>query len=527
MMTSGPSGTGAAGCILVGLRIRHQGTSMTGSSRRMPSVEVETFAVVPVLAVAILVVVGLLILSPAYGFHRDELYFIVAGRHPAFGYVDQPPLTPLLSAGAVSILGLSPTAIRILPALAVGTVVVLTAAMARDLGGTRQAQVIAAVTIGTAGLLAAGHLASTTTYDLLAWAVILWLVIRLLAGADPRWWLAVGVAAGIGLQNKHIPLFLGAGLAVGLLISRRWDVIRSPWAWAAIGLAVVIWLPNLAWQVANGLPQLEMAEAIAGEAGENRVQLVPQLLLICGIFLFPVTLAGGWWLFRAREAVAWRPIAWAAIAVLALIVATGGKSYYVAGFVGPLIAAGAIVTDGWIARGRGWLRAGIFAVAATATLVVSSILVLPIVPAASLASTPIPDIYGESAEQVGWPELVAAVEGVVDGLTPEERAVAAIVTSNYGEAGALELLGSDLPPVYSGHNAYWDWGPPADDRTVAIVLAWSDPNTWGVGLTACRLAARVDNGVGLANEEQGAGVWICPDVATPWSTGWDGFRHLS
>jgi 4-amino-4-deoxy-L-arabinose transferase-like glycosyltransferase len=500
---------------------------MIGSSRRMPLTEVGTFAVVPVAVVATLVVVGLLILSPAYGFHRDELYFIVAGRHPAFGYVDQPPLTPLLSAGAAAILGPSPTAIRILPALVAGAIVILAAAMARDLGGTPRAQVLAAVTMGTAGLLAAGHHASTTTYDLLAWAIILWLVIRLLAGADPRWWLAVGVAAGLGLQNKHIPLFLGAGLAIGLLLSRRWDVIRSPWAWGAIGLAVVIWLPNLAWQAANGFPQLEMAGAIAGDAGENRVELLPQLLLICGIFLFPVSLAGGWWLLRAREASAWRPIIWATLATLLLIVASGGKSYYLAGFVAPLVAAGSIVTDGWIARGRGWLRVAVFAAAATATLVVSSLLVLPIVPAASLASTPIPDIYEDTAEEVGWPELVATVEGVVDGLTIDEQAAAVIVTSNYGEAGALELLGTDLPPVHSGHNSYWDWGPPADDRTVAIVLSWSDPSTWDVGLGACRLAARIDNGVAIENEEQGAGVWVCPAVVVPWSVSWDGYRHLS
>jgi len=221
------------------------------------------------------------------------------------------------------------------------------------------------------------------------------------------------------------------------------------------------------------------------------------------------------------------PIVWAMLAVLAVIVVTGGKGYYLAGFVAPLVAAGAIVTDGWIGRGRGWLRAGIFAVAATATLVVSSLLVLPIVPVASLASTPIPDIYAESAEQVGWPKLVATVEGVVEGLTPEERAAAVIVTSNYGEAGALEILGSDLPPVHSGHNAYWDWGPPPDDRTVAILLTWSDPNSWDVGPGPCRRVAEIDNGVGIENEEQSAGVWVCPAVAVPWSTSWDAYRHLS
>jgi hypothetical protein len=140
----------------------------------------------PVFAIAGLVVLGLLALSPLYGFHRDELYFIVAGRHPAFGYVDQPSLTPLLSAGAVALLGLSTTAIRILPALAIAACVLIAGLMARDLGGRRRAQIIAAATLGSSGFLAAGHLDSTATFDLLAWTVVLWLTVRLLTGITTK-----------------------------------------------------------------------------------------------------------------------------------------------------------------------------------------------------------------------------------------------------------------------------------------------------------------------------------------------------
>jgi hypothetical protein len=177
------------------------------------------------------------------------------------------------------------------------------------------------------------------------------------------------------------------------------------------------------------------------------------------------------------------------------------------------------------ADAAGW--AGVFCAAALATLVVTATLVLPIVPAASLADTPIPDIYDAAAEQVGWPEYVATVEGVVDGLTPEERAKAVIVTSNYGEAAALELLGSDLPPVYSGHNGYWDWGPPPDERTFAVVVGAENLTVGRSGLFgACTRAVTIDNGVGLDNQEQGVGVWTCPAVAEPWSSSWDGLRHL-
>ena len=220
----------------------------------------------PVLLIAGLMLVGLLAVSGAYGFHGDEMYYVVAGQHPAFGYVDQPPLTPLLSAASVALLGVSPTAVRVLPALEMALVVVLVALIARDLGGSRRAQVLAAVTAALSGYLGAGHLDTTTEPDLLAWAVILWLLVKLLAGGDRRLWLAVGVVAGIGLENKDTLLFLGAGLAVGLVVARRWDVVRSPWAWAAIGIALLLWAPNLAWQAANGWPQLTMA------SGDRRVR---------------------------------------------------------------------------------------------------------------------------------------------------------------------------------------------------------------------------------------------------------------
>jgi hypothetical protein len=479
-----------------------------------------------VLVVAGAVVAGLLVLSPAYGFHRDELYFVVAGRHPAFGYVDQPPLTPLLSAGAVGLLGLSPTAIRILPALAVGATVMLAALIARDLGGGRRAQLLAAAVTALSGFLAAGHLASTTTYDLLAWAVVLWLVVRLLAGADPRTWLAVGLVAGIALQNKHTMLFLGAGLAGGLLLARRWDAVRSPWAWGAVAVALLSWAPNLAWQAANGFPQLEMAASIAVDAGEERAKLGIELLLLAGPLLFPVALAGGWWLLRDPAARPWRAPGWAALVILVLVLVSGGKSYYVVGVYPLLFGAGAIVVDGWLARGRPRLRVAAFSLAAVVSGVLLALLALPIVPAASLAKTPIPDVYKESAEQVGWPEFVAFVEGTVATLSPEERGRAVILTSNYGEAGALELLGSGLPPVHSGHNGYWDWGPPAENRTIAILVGGWNRGSWSRFFASCRPRGVFDNGLGLRNEEQGVSVEICRDLRAPWSEIWADFRHL-
>src|ERR1019366_9867069 len=189
-----------------------------------------------------------------------------------------------------------------------GFVVVLIALIARDLGGSRRAQVLAAITAALSGYLGAGHLNTTTDPDLLAWAVILWLLVKLVAGGNRRLWLGVGLVAGIGLENKDTLLFLGAGLAVGLVLARRWDVVRSPWAWAAIAIALLLWLPNLIWQALNGWPQLTMAQAIAGYAADNRAQFLPLLWLFTGPLLFPVSAAGLVWVLRAKAAAPWRAI---------------------------------------------------------------------------------------------------------------------------------------------------------------------------------------------------------------------------
>lgn len=481
------------------------------------------FATLPVLAVAAAVLLVLFAVAPAYGFHRDELYFIVAGRHPALGYDDQPPLTPLVSAAVVALGGLQPWVVRVLPAFAMALVVVLTAAIARELGGTRRAQVIAAIVAGASGYLAAGHLGVTATYDLLVWAAMLWLVARLLRGSDPRLWLAVGLVAGVGLLNKHLVLFLGFGIVLGLLAHRR-DLLRSPWPWLGGVLAMVLWAPNIAWQVANGLPQLEMARQIGADGAGERPMIIVELLLLVGPLLFPVTLAGLWRLYRDPGLRPFRVLGTAFLAILAVMLVTGGKSYYVFGSVPPLMAAGAISVDGWIRGSKA--RAMAFGAVAAASAVIVAVLTLPVLPAATVAATPIPELYGENAETVGWPEFISTVERVVASLDPAERERAAIITANYGEQGALELLGTDLPPVVSGHNSTWSFGPPEDARDVAVVVGWWDPQHLARWFSGCTVAAKLGNDAAMKNQEQGGSVYVCRSMPRPWSAIWPEVHHF-
>ena len=481
----------------------------------------------PVFLAAGLMFVGLMALSGAYGFHGDEMYFIVAGQHPAFGYVDQPPLTPLLSAASVALFGVSPTAIRLLPAVEMALTVILIALITRDLGGSRRAQVLAAITAALSGYLGAGHLDTTTEPDLLAWAIVLWLVVRLLAGGDRRLWLAVGVVAGLALENKDTILFLGAGLAAGLVLARRWDVVRSPWAWGAIVIALVMWAPNLVWEALNGWPQLTMAQAISQYAGDNRGQIVPLLWLFTGPFLFPVSAAGLIWVLRSKAAAQWRAIGIAALVALALVVVSGGKAYYVIGSVPVFVAAGAMTLDRWLGRGHFRIKATTFTTAAVLSGALIAYLTLPILPLAQYAESTLPATVPDVANTVGWPEFVKTVENVVSALPADERAHAVILTNDYSEASPLVLMGSGLPPVYSGHNSYWYWGPPAADRTIVVHVGDWRPTDWSRLFVGCQVVAHIDNGLDVPNGEQGEPVSVCTGLRAPWTTIWPELRTIS
>ena len=222
-----------------------------------------------------------------------------------------------------------------------------------------------------------------------------------------------------------------------------------------------------------------MAAHIAGNADDNRASLLPVLWLTAGLLLFPVALAGWGWMLVAKAAAPWRALGIAAVVVVVLVAVSGGKGYYAVGTMPVFMAAGAILLDRWLTRGHRRLRAAGFASAALISGALVASLTLPILPVATFATTTLPAQVPDTAEQIGWPEFVATVEDVVAALPADERARAMILTNEYGSASALELLGSGLPPVYSGHNAYWDWGPPPPDRTVVIHVGDWTSAEWG------------------------------------------------
>ncbi|MFF0743664.1 glycosyltransferase family 39 protein [Streptomyces sp. NPDC004111] len=488
------------------------------------------FATLPAASVCAAVAALLTALSGRYGYHRDELYFLVAADHPDWGYVDQPPLTPLIAKASSTVFGDSPAGLRVAGTLACVLLVLLVTAVARELGGDRRAQTLAAVCAATSTfVLAVGHMVSTATYDLVAWLAISWLFLRLLRSREPRWWVAVGAAVGVGVQNKYLVAMLVAALLIGLVVAGPRALLRSPWLGVGVAVAVLIAWPNLWWQEQNGWPQLTVAGGIVADDGtENRVLFVPQQLLFLSPLYVPVCVAGWLRLWRGPE-VGWaRAVAWAYPLLCLQVIGTGGKPYYALPLLLVLLAAGCVPALGWLGRGARRVRRGLFAGAVALTVAVSLAVALPVLPPGALG--PIAAINPEQGEQVGWPELADAVAAGWQLVPAGERASSVVFAQNYGQAGALARYGParGLPAPYSGHMSFADWGPPPDSATGRVLLLRQRGSGGGTGryFRGCRQVGRVDNGEHLDNEEQGAAVLLCSGTTEPWSRLWPRLRHF-
>lgn len=472
-------------------------------------------------SIAGVVALVLLALAPRYGWHRDELYFLEAGRNLAWGYVDQPPFTPLVARIADEAAAGNLVALRLLPALATAATIVLGALSVRELGGGRWAQVMAALSLALGGyVLGAGHVLATATFDLTAWMALLWIAARLLRTGDVRWWGVFGVVAGVALLNKHLVVILAVTLLVAIAAERRWELLVTPWLVLGGLVAVAIAAPNLAWQAANGWPQVEMAAALSERlAGENRVTLLPLQWLFLGPLLVPLLWWGAGWLGRAPEARAFRALLWAWPIGLALTFVTAGRPYYVVPLTLVVALAGVVTCE----HRRGRHVALPWLVAANALVTIP--LALPVLPVslAGVSAT----VNQTVAETIGWPEMVGQVATVIDQLPADERDGVVLLTASYGEAGAIDRYGPDLglPPAYSAHNSYADFRRPTDDDATVVAVRYS-PGSLSRWFDECEQVATVENEHDIANEVAGTPIVVCRGLRGSWEAVWPQLRHL-
>jgi hypothetical protein len=473
-----------------------------------------------------------LVANGGYGLHRDEAaLFDYAGRL-AWGYVEFPPLTPFLVRSSMEIFGATLWGARVLSALAQSLVVLLAGLIARDLGGGRAAQILAAVGAWAAlfGMLM-GSMTLYASFDYLWWVAIAWAMVRRVCSGNPRWWLLVGLFVGLGMLTKYTMALFGASILGATLLSDLRRDLRGPWPWLAAAMALLILAPNLIWQAQHGWVAIEFTRAIHARDvawGRSEGYWLEQLYANASPLALPLWIAGLVWLLAARDARPYRFLAWLYLLPLLAFGLLQGRAYYVAAPTIWLVAAGAVVWEMAIDRLPGmWRRAAIWATGALAAVAVVGAVFIstPVAPVNSALWRLSSSLHDTFREQLIWPELTETVAGVYHSLPFEERADTTIITGNYGEAGAINWFGKTLglPRAISGTNTYWLWGygDPANPPTHVIAVG-IPPDDLRAHLSGCALAATVPNPQDIQNEETRwhRSVWYCAGVRTPWETLW-------
>lgn len=480
-----------------------------------------------------------------YGFFRDELYYMACGEHLAWGYVDQPPLIAFVAWFARHLFGNSLVSIRLLPALTGAAVVFLTGVLARELGGGRFAQFLAA----TAILFAPSYLAfdsflSMNAFEPLFWLLCAWIAVRIARGASPRLWLAFGAVAGLGLENKHTMLVFGFALVAGLLLSGEQGMFRSKWIWIGGLLAFALFLPNLLWEAHHGWPQIEVVRnaQLYKNVPVSHLRFLGEQVALLDPLALPVWLAGLAWYLFARKGKRFRFLGWTYLIVLGTFMFLNGKTYYPLPVYPLLMAAGGVAWEEVAqARARLSLRVPLPTAVVLGGLIALpfGVPVLPIdtfvrysaaLPYSNLVKTErdavsvrLPQLY---ADMFGWENMAATVARVYQSLPAADREDCAILAGNYGEAGAIDYFGSalGLPKAISGHNSYFYWGPRGYSGACVIIFG-ERSNEFITYFGDVQRAATITSRHAMPNERE-VPVYVCHSPRAPLSALWPRFKMI-
>jgi len=503
----------AKGSVLMGLMLT--GVSQSSKGVAMPAASSLRAGITTLyrradLAPAVLIIAGISFLAHVlvgnnYGYFRDELYVMAMSQHPAFGYVDVPPLVPWITLIPRLLTGNALWAIHVISALVCAGTIILTGLMARLLGGTGWVQGLAALGSATALLLLGnGSIYTYDVFDAFWWTLAATILIVLLRDERPQRWLAFGLVAGLGLLTKETILFWGFALVVGLGLSPQRRLLFTRWTLFGGLIAFALVLPFLLWNAANGWASFQYWASYSQNhsAGGTPLDFLINQILIMNPLSVILWGAGLWYFFSARGA-RYRVFGWAYLILFVLFIAIQGKSYFLAPAYPPLFAGGAMLFGQWRVRWRRLVAAYPVVLAVSCVLLVPA--AMPVLPPVVYAQ-----IYGKSgssgsqqeagdsyglpqalADRFGWEEQVALIAQVYHSLPPEEQRVACIFTSNYGEAGALVQFGGryHLPPPISGHNAFYIWGPQGCTGQVIITINIA-PQDAARGFSSVTLAAR-------------------------------------
>jgi 4-amino-4-deoxy-L-arabinose transferase-like glycosyltransferase len=500
------------------------------------------------LKVTLHIVTNILAQRAGYGIFRDEMYYLICGRHLAFGYVDQPPMAALQARLTETLFGYSHMwSLRLISALAGAAKVFLTGMLVWALGGGRRAAALAMLGVLVVGVyLGIDSYLSMNSFDPVFWMTCALALIRIVRAESPKmarnWWIILGVSAGLGLENKDSEVFFLACALVALLLTPQRRILANRWFGVAVLIIVALALPNLLWQIHYHFPTLEWLRDVA--KSDKDVKLPPLGFLKAQVMMLtPWTvllwLSGVVWLLVSKAARPFRFLGVLYLVFLALMLVLHAKDYYLAPIYPVYFAAGAVA---WFSSAREgvWknVSIGAYALLLVAGFFLTLPFSIPVLPPQRLiayerrlgfqpqdsevhSATLLPQFY---ADRFGWQEMVEKVARIYNGLPPEERAVTGIYGANYGKASAINLFGAKygLPTAISGHQNYWMWGPREYTGEEMIILNGATLEEMKKDYASCKIVDVLDDPYAMPWER--GPIYLCRGRKATYAADWKDFK---
>jgi len=496
-----------------------------------------------VYVLAALAVLVHFLFNSKYGYFRDELYYAACGEHLAWGYVDHAPLVAFASWISRASFGDSLFALRLLPALSAAPKVWLAGWMARELGGVRFAQFLAALLVFLAPIyLTFDNFLSMNAFEPVWWMACAAIVLRILNGGSRRLWLLFGLITGIGILNKHSMLFFGSGIAIGLLLTSarkqfaRWEI------WAALAIAFLIFLPNLLWEIHNGYPTIALLHTVIGAkyATVPPMTFIGQQFLLVNPLAAPFWLAGLYFFLFDSAGRKYAALGFAYLVVLLEMIVLHGKIYYLAPAYIMLLAAGAAWWEQQVfSRAGTWLKPALLTPLVIAGIIAAP-LAMPILPVTAavkycaffgvqdvkVENVPLDSLPQLFGDMFGWPQQVQGIARALHSLPPEEQSRVSLLAYNYGEAGAIDYFGKHygLPKAVSGHNQYGYWGPRGASGEVVVAIGFTKDRLQQA-FASVQPFETISPAYALP-EESGLTIYICRQPLQSLSASWKDWMYL-
>ena len=485
----------------------------------------------------------LIVFAGNYGIFRDEYYYIEISKRLAWGYVDVQPLSEVILSVSRALFGDSIFGIRVFSYLAGSVIVFISGLIARELNGSKFAQIFTAFLVIFSGVvLGTSSYFSMNSFDILLSALMFYFLIRLINTNNAKLWLVIGLLFGLGLQNKLTFLFLGFGLAVGLMLTQNREYLKSKEIWIGAAIALIIFLPNIIWQIANNFPTLEFMRNAS--AYKNKPMSLIEFTLNSLLELNPgyslFVLTGIYFLFFNKQGKAYSIIGWIYVSVFLVFIFNNGKPYYMGVLYPVILAAGVIGADYLI---ENYLRP--FVRTVLVILVIPSVFIVTpfAVPVLNVESFikysetlgikpesgerselgKLPQFY---ADRFGWEEMVQKVASAYNMLSKEERKEALIFGQNYGEAGAANFYRKkyNLPQAISSHNNFWIWGYPKDYKGDILIIIGSNYEDNSEFFEDVQLVENHSNKYGMSYEN--VGIFICRKPKMPIKEFWEKIKNF-